>query len=244
MFTPRLAAASLSGRSDATWALAVSEYIGAAFMGGIALDGPTRNAARQMVERDRNEFLPPDPIGFIDEQLSRLDDHDILAGFNVRAVDPVAIHRAAEICVSHGALIEINAHCRQEEMCAVGAGESLLHDSDRLCEQVQRASLSGACVSVKVRAEVPGIDLVTLSTAIVEAGGTIIHVDAMDSPDIVGDIAQSVDAFVIGNNGVRDVASARQYLDRGADAVSVGRASDDPETLATIQRAAMQEVSR
>jgi len=52
--------------------------------------------------------------------------------------------------------LEINAHCRQEELCAVvGCGETLLRDSDRLAEYVDRAAETGVTVGVKVRAEVP-----------------------------------------------------------------------------------------
>jgi len=70
-FEPRVALASLSGQSDADWARAVSEHVGAAILGGIALDGPTREAARELVDRDRVEFLPPDPLTFLDDQLGR-----------------------------------------------------------------------------------------------------------------------------------------------------------------------------
>jgi tRNA-dihydrouridine synthase len=43
---------------------------------------------------------------------------------------------------------------------------------------------------------------------------------------------------VVANNGVRDRATTREYLAYGADAVSVGRASDDPSVLAAVRRAA------
>jgi hypothetical protein len=53
MFEPRVALASLSGEADAAWATQAAEHAGAAFLGGIALDEPTREAARLLVERDR-----------------------------------------------------------------------------------------------------------------------------------------------------------------------------------------------
>ena len=65
----RLAVASLSGQSDADWARAAAPYVGGAFLGGIALDDPTRAAARHLIARDRDEFLPPDPVAFVDDQL-------------------------------------------------------------------------------------------------------------------------------------------------------------------------------
>jgi TIM-barrel protein len=233
----RLAAASLSGQSDAAWARTAAEYVDLAFLGGIALDGPTRAAARRMVDRDRDEFLPADPVAFIDDQLAALADAPVQPGFNVRATELEPLCEAAVTCREHGAILEINAHCRQAEMCAAGAGETLLHDTDRLREQVRAASETGATVSVKVRAEIEGVDLAGIARLIERAGADAIHVDAMDSESVVSDVAGAADPFVIANNGVRDAATAREYFTYGADAVSVGRPSDDPRVLARVHEA-------
>ena len=231
MFEPPLALASLSGESDADWALAAADHAGAAFLGGIALDEPAREAARKLVARDREEFLPPDPLAFIDEQLAVVADADatIRPGFNVRSTTAAPIREAAAICADHDAIIEINAHCRQDELCAVGCGESLLADSERLAEYVAVAAETGSTVSVKVRAEVDDVDLVAVAEEIEAAGGDAIHIDAMDSETVVGDVADATDLFVLANNEVRDADSVREYLAYGADAVSVGRPSRDPD---------------
>ena len=231
MFEPRLALSSLSGEADADWALAAADHAGAAFLGGIALDEPAREAARQLVARDREEFLPPDPLAFIDAQLAAVADAEaaIRPGINVRSTTAAPIRKAAAICAKYDAIIEINAHCRQDELCAVGCGESLLADGDRLTEYVAVAAETGAAVSVKIRAEVDGVDLVAVAEQIEAAGADSIHIDAMDSEPIVGDVAAATDLFVIANNEVRDAASVREYLAYGADAVSVGRPSRDPD---------------
>lgn len=234
MFEPRLALASLSGRSDAAWARRASEHAGAALLGGIALDEPSREAARELVARDREEFLPPDPLAFVDDQLAALSEAPIRPGFNLRASTPAPISEAATICRAHDAICEINAHCRQDELCTVGCGETLLRDTDRLREYVRAAAAEGATVSVKVRAEVEGVDLAETARAVERAGADAIHVDAMDSEGVIRDVADAADLFVIANNGVRDAASVREYLAYGADAVSVGRPSDDPRVLARV----------
>ncbi|WP_336003061.1 tRNA-dihydrouridine synthase [Halorientalis halophila] len=236
-FRPRVALASLSGEADADWARAGSEYAGAAFLGGIALDEPTREAARELVDRDRTEFLPADPVGFVDEQLAALADSPVQAGFNVRTTELEPLHEVGAVCRDRGAILEINAHCRQDEMCAAGAGEVLLRDADRLSELVAAAAETGATVSVKVRAEVPGVDLPAVARRIESAGGDAIHVDAMDSEPVVGDVAAAADLFVIANNEVRDERSVREYLEYGADAVSVGRPSDEPAVLDRVRDA-------
>lgn len=238
MFAPRVAAASLSGESDADWAEAATPFVGCAFLGGIALDEATRAAAREMVDREREEFLPPDPVAFVDRQLAVLSDADVLPGFNVRSATVDPIREVAAVCADRGAVVEVNAHCRQEEMCAAGAGETLLRDGDRLCEQVTAAAETGSTVSVKVRTEVDGVDLPNLSGRLVDAGADILHVDAMDSEPVVGEVVETASgAFVIANNEVRDRESVREYLAYGADAVSVGRPSDDPVVLRRVREA-------
>ncbi|MFB6109366.1 MAG: tRNA-dihydrouridine synthase [Halodesulfurarchaeum sp.] len=238
MFSPRVALASLSGQSDADWALAGSEWAGAAFLGGLALDDPTRTAARQMVSRrDRSEFLPEDPFRFIRRELTAVTGADLTPGFNVRAVDLESLGRAAAICADHDAIVEINAHCRQPEMTARGAGQALLEAPETLRQQIETAAGTGAPVSVKVRAEVPGVDLPTVSERAGAAGADIIHVDAMDSESVIAEVVDHTDTFVLANNEVRDRESVQEYLSYGADAVSVARPSTDPAVLRRVHRA-------
>ncbi|WP_313690779.1 tRNA-dihydrouridine synthase [Halorarum halobium] len=238
-FDPPVALASLSGESVHEWAERGAEYAGAAFLGGIAIDEESREAARAMVaDRDRTEFLPADPLAWIDRQLSALADADVRPAVNVRSATVPPVRAAAEACVAHGAILEINAHCRQAELCAAGCGETLLRDADRLAEYVRAASEAGATVSVKVRAEVAGVELRETAAAVEAAGADCLHVDAMDSEGVVASVVEAVpDLFVVANNGVRDARTVREYLTYGADAVSVGRPSDDPRVLRRVHDA-------
>lgn len=242
MFAPRLALASLSGEADAEWARAGSEWAGCAFLGGISLDEPTRRAARALVARDRCEFLPEDPIAFLEDELGSLADVPIRPAINVRTTSVAPLRAAARVAARHDAILEINAHCRQSEMCAVGGGETLLRDTDRLCEYVSTASDAGVAVSVKGRAEVPGVDLAALGPELAHAGADCFHIDAMDSEPIVNEVNAACDLFLIANNGVRGRTTVQEYLDYGADAVSVGRPSDDPRVLRRVVRALPDEV--
>ncbi len=237
MFTPPLALASLSGEADADWARSGADDAGAAFLGGIAIDDDARAAARELVARDRTEFLPPDPFQFIDRQLAALDDVPIQPAFNVRSSTPEPVVEAARICRDRDAFLELNAHCRQDELCAVGCGETLLGDGDRLANYVEQAADTGVTVGVKVRAEVPGVELSTLVQTIETAGASFVHVDAMDTESVIADIVDATDLFVIANNGVRDDDTVREYVEYGADAVSVGRPSDNPIVLRRVREA-------
>ncbi|GGN15035.1 tRNA-dihydrouridine synthase [Halarchaeum nitratireducens] len=237
-FRPQVALASLSGEADAEWARDASGEAGLAFLGGIAVDDPTRAAAERMVaDRNREEFLPDDPVAFVADELERLADAPIDAGVNVRATTPEAIRPVARVCAARDALLEVNAHCRQSEMCAAGAGETLLADTDRLCDIVAAASDEGATTSVKVRAAVSGVDLPALAGALDEAGATVLHVDAMDAEGVVASVRAAFDGVLIANNGVRDRETVREYLAYGADAVSIGRPSDDSMVRARVRNA-------
>ena len=236
MFDPRVAAASLSGAADAVWAHRAAPYVGCAFLGGVSLDDPTREAARALVARDRSEFLPADPVAFVESQLEAVADCPIRPAVNVRTTTLAPLRDAARACAEHDAAVEVNAHCRQAEMCDAGAGETLLRDTDRLCEQVAAAS-EFATTSVKVRAEVAGVELPELAVTLEDAGAEWLHVDAMDSESVIRDVREACDLFLVANNGVRDRETATEYLAYGADAVSVGRPSDDPVVLRRVREA-------
>ncbi|CQR53565.1 MULTISPECIES: tRNA-dihydrouridine synthase [Haloferax] len=241
MFDPRVAVASLSGESDAAWADAAAPHVGAAFLGGVALDEPSQAAARDLVARGRSEFLADDPVAFVADQLDSLagfDGEDRFVAVNVRATSPVPVRAVAAVCADRGAGVEINAHCRQDELRAVGCGETLLRDGDRLADYVAAAAESNAPVGAKVRAEIDGVDLPSLAAALADAGADWLHVDAMDSEAVIADVAAAApDLFLVANNGVRDRATATEYLDYGADAVSVGRPSDNPTVLRRVRTA-------
>lgn len=240
----RLGLASLSGEADAAWARDGAEYADVAFLGGIALDEPAREAARELVARDRNEFLPPEPLAFVDEQLAALEDAPLLPGINVRSTTVGPVREAAAIAADRDAVLEINAHCRQPELCSVGCGEALLADADRLCAHVAAAAETGATTCVKVRAEVPDVDLARTAGRVEAAGAEAIHVDAMDTESVVRDVIDATDLFVIANNEVRGRESVAEYLDYGADAVSVGRPSTDPAVLHRVRTAVEEWIER
>jgi tRNA-dihydrouridine synthase len=62
----------------------------------------------------------------------------------------------------------------------------------------------------------------------------------MVSEAVIAEVVDATELFVIANNGVRGRETVREYLAHGADAVSVGRASDRPDVLARV-RAATRE---
>ena len=236
---PPLVLASLSGQSDAHWARNGLPYADAAVLGGIAIDERSRAAARELRDRDRTEFLPPDPFMFVADQLGRLEDAPLKAGINVRSATVEPIAEVARVCARGGAFLEINAHCRQPELRAVGCGEVLLADTDRLVRYVEtaREAATDLVVGVKVRAGVAGVDLPRTCRALARAGAAYVHIDTMDAERVVADVADGCGLSIVANNGVRDGETVREYLAYGADAVSVGRPSTDARVLERVARA-------
>jgi putative methanogenesis marker domain 9 len=137
------------------------------------------------------------------------------------------------------AILELNAHCRQPEMEAIGAGQCLTRDLTKLGEWIQEIKQTDAPLSVKVRAGV--VDNVELAKVIDRAGADAIHIDTMDSgPMLVKKIRDATTLKIIANNSVVDYSSAHKMFSMGADYVSVARAAmvDDvalQEILAEVQ---------
>ena len=233
---PFLVAASLSGRGDAAWARAAAPFVDAAILGGLALDDATRTAAVDLVARGREEFLPEDPIAWIDDQLRGVADAPLRSGVNVRSTTPAQVHEAAAVCARYDAVCEVNAHCRQPELRAAGCGETLLAEPVRLASLVGAAADTGATTSVKIRAGVSGVDLTAVADRVADAGADWLHIDAMDSEPVVATI-DTEGLTIVANNGVRGRQTVAEYAHYGADAVSVGRPSTDPSGLARVATA-------
>lgn len=214
-----LALASESGVTDARYVQRRREWLDAAFIGGIHADDATRQAARRMIERGREEFTYDSAAEWVRTQFEGLEG--VVPGVNVRSSSLDGLLEVAEVVREFGGVLEVNAHCRQPEMIEAGCGHALLRDPGRLERWVAGLKDLGVIVSVKTRAEV--VDDVAVARAVERGGGDVLHVDCMDSPEAVEWIAEETDLFVIANNGVRRWSDARDYLERGADMVSVAR---------------------
>lgn len=203
-------------------------------IGGYNVDAPTIAAGHQIVQRGRREFDVPqgEIMGHIDRQ-TQIIRHDNswrgMISVNVRSTTPEPV---IEISKFKGVdVVEINAHCRQVEITDLGCGQALLRDSDRLHKFTQEVvKRADSKVSVKIRANVPGVDDISVAQAVENAGADFIHVDAMKPGydtadyDIITSIKENTDIFLIGNNSIRDVESAHEMLFAGADGISMARA--------------------
>lgn len=219
-----IAVASMAGITDSKFASGFANA-GLFILGGYNLDKPTNEAARKEIERGRAEFVSDDPLEFLKSELIAAKGYTTIA-VNVRAASIGPFLEAAGIIKEHGAILELNAHCRQPEMVELGSGEALLKDIPRLCEYIKEIKKTGVMLSVKTRANV--VNDVELAKAIEKAGADIIHIDAMHPQGVdigvIKRIRNSTNLFIIGNNSITDFESAKEMFCHGADMVSVARA--------------------
>lgn len=219
-----IAVASMAGITDSKFASRFKNA-GLVILGGYNIDKPTNEAARKELERGRTEFVSDKPMEFIKSELQATKGYTTIA-VNVRAASLEPFVEAANLAKDFGAILEINAHCRQPEMVELGAGEALLKDIPRLTEYISEIKKTGVVLSVKTRANV--VNDVELAKAIEKAGADIIHIDAMHPEGldvgVIKRIRNNTNLFIIANNSITDFESAKEMFSRGADMVSVARA--------------------
>lgn len=202
-------------------------------IGGYNVDPPTIKAGRRIIQRGRTEFnfSSKEILPHIRQQTEIIKDSTWKGtiAVNIRAVTPAPIIEISKL--EKVDVVEINAHCRQPEIMELGCGQSMLENPVNLNEFTREVvKKAHSKVSVKIRGNVPGVDDLTVAKQVEDAGADFLHVDAMkpgyDSADydLITTIKNHTDIFLIGNNSIRDVASARDMLAAGAEGISMARA--------------------
>ena len=202
-----------------------------ATLGGYSLDSPTINASKKIIERGRKEFdFPLDEIfthieneaNFIKSVLSA-----VKVSANVRATTPQPIIDVGNI--ESLDIVEINCHCRQKEIVDIGCGQEMLHREDLGDFISQIVDNVDSEVSVKIRANVEGVDTVEIATLIEDAGADYLHVDAMKKGvfeadwKLLSEICGNVNLKVIGNNSVNSKENLQKMIGTGVDGFSIAR---------------------
>ena len=217
-----LVLASVAGVTNSSFA--ISRSVGLAILGGYNIDAATISAAKEMVRKGRSEFAYDDPMLVIKNELGVMNSTSIKAGINARSTTLGPQLDLADLTHEKGGLLELNAHCRQPEMEAIGAGQCLIRDFNKLGEWIREIKQTDIVLSVKVRAGV--VADVELAKIIDRAGADAIHIDIMDSgPVLIKKIRDETSLKIIANNSIVDYRSAHKMFLMGADFVSVARAA-------------------
>lgn len=202
-----------------------------ATLGGYSLDSPTINASKKIIERGRKEF-----DFSLDEIFTHIENEAnfiksvhsaVKVSANVRATTPQPIIDAGNI--ESLDIVEINCHCRQKEIVDIGCGQEMLHREDLGDFISQIVDNVDSEVSVKIRANVEGVDTVEIATLIEDAGADYLHVDAMKKGvfeadwKLLSEICGNVNLKVIGNNSVNSKENLQKMIGTGVDGFSIAR---------------------
>lgn len=228
----------MAGITDGKFALKLIPYgFDTVTIGGYNVDGPTIAAGKKILERGRNEFniLEEKLIPTIQNEVNQIKDTypEVQVSANLRSTTPEAI-----INISNNIrkldIIEINCHCRQEELLKIGCGQSKLHNLKKLNEFIQEIVKNKSTkqkISVKIRANVENLDTVKIAKTIEKSGADYLHIDAMKPGkahadlEIIKKIANENKIFIIGNNSIVDIESGKKMIAAGASGISIGRAA-------------------
>lgn len=203
-----------------------------ATLGGYSLDAETIEASEKIIKRGRNEFhfLQDEIIGHIKKEVNLIKKQhpDVKVSVNVRSTTPQPIIEVSKI--DNLDIVEINCHCRQEEILAIGCGQNMLKRGD-LTDYIKDVVDNASCeVSVKIRANVEGSDTLKIAKLIENAGADYLHIDAMKAGifdadyDLLTEICSNTNIKVIGNNSIDSEQKIEKMLKTGVYGFSIARA--------------------
>lgn len=228
----------MAGITDGKFALKLIPHgFDTVSIGGYNVDGPTIAAGKKILERGRKEFLilEENLIPTIQNEVNLIKDKypEVQVSANLRSTTPEPIINIINN-IENLDIIEINCHCRQEELLKIGCGQQKLHDLKKLKEFIKRIVSKKAKkqkISVKIRANVENLDTLRIAKTIEEAGADYLHIDAMKPGkahadlEIIEKIARETKIFIIGNNSIIDIESGKKMIASGASGISIGRAA-------------------
>ena len=202
-----------------------------ATLGGYSLDEPTIEASRKIINRGRKEFDFPLDVIFdhIENEVASIKKvhSNVKVSANVRATTPQPIIEVGNI--ENLDIVEINCHCRQDEILAIGCGQNMLNRPDladfisQIVEEVKSE------VSVKIRANVDGTDTFKIAGLIEDAGADYLHIDAMKKGvfdadwELLEKICSDTNIKVIGNNSVNSEENVKKMISTGVYGFSIAR---------------------
>ena len=195
-------------------------------------DNESIDACEKIIKRGRKEFNYPkeEVYSIIENEVNTIkDSFDVTVSANLRGTTPDPLIEISKI--PNLDIIEINCHCRQEELVAVGCGQSMLLRPDLEDYIKEVVKKSDSKVSMKMRANVEGVDNLEIAKLAEDCGVDYLHIDAMklgvrDADfDLIQKISNETNIFIIGNNSINSISQAEKMLNAGANGISIARAA-------------------
>ncbi|MCS7121716.1 MAG: hydrolase [Archaeoglobaceae archaeon] len=219
-FENRLVLSAMAGINDAEFCNKQAASL--VILGGFNADRKAIEAAKAVSARGRKEFIFEDPVEGIENEIKKVKKKFAI---NVRSATFEGYIACAELASDYKGILEINAHCRQPEFKAIGCGEALLFDQEKLIKIIEKVS-EVTTTSVKIRGGLK-LDYKSLCSKIFLAGARIVHIDAMVPEggfdlNLISEVSKL--GNVVGNNSFVDIKSGEEYIKAGAKMVSAARA--------------------
>lgn len=223
----------MAGITDAEFAMKLIPYgFDTVIIGGYNTDNESIDACERIIARGRKEFnYPKEEIySVIENEVNTIkDSFDVSVSANLRGTTPDPLIEISKIKSLD--IIEINCHCRQEELVEAGCGQAMLlrPDLEDYIKEVVKKSKSK--VSMKMRANVEGVDNLGIAKLAEECGIDYLHIDAMKRGvrdadfDLIKQISDNTNIFIIGNNSINSISQAEKMLNAGANGISIARAA-------------------
>lgn len=235
-FKNPVAVASMAGITDSSFFESCKDA-GLYLLGGYSLDAATMAASGEIAKRGRKEFITDKPLELIERELKQVSGQGVAIGINVRSATPEPLLAAAELAKKYGAILELNAHCRQEEMAGIGVGEIMLKDRISLSKTVSELKKTGVVLSLKMRAGI--VDEVPLLRLLEKAGLDLVHIDTMGSRgpnvNVIKKIRDSTGLYIVGNNSINSYEAAQAAYSAGCDMISLARpVMENPKIIKSL----------
>ena len=236
-FNPPIIQSAISGIADKQFCQNQLNYnAGMVTLGGFSIDSTNIHATKKIVERGRDEFLFPQEKIKLEKWvkqnliLQKKNSQQKIAA-NVRLVE---LDETSKIWLSTlnnlVDYIELNAHCRQNEILDQGGGQNLIKRLDSLEELIK--SIQDIIEPEKLGIKVRGLsirDKKELLFLLESCNIAYIHVDAMiqgksrSDLQLIEELVKMTDIPIIGNNSVKKVEDVLKLLEIGAVAASLAR---------------------
>jgi len=229
-----IALSAMAGITDGAFAKQNAEKSGLVVLGAFNLDEESQKAGLEAASRGRTEFTADefggDVFARIEQEINFVQKEmpETVVAVSVRsaAIDPLL--KAAALLKEKNAIMELDIHCRQPEFTERGMGQSLLKETEKLAEIIQKIKGTGVVLSVKFRTNV--VNPATAAEFFDAVGADILHADAMIEKggadfEAITKIRNATRKIVIANNSVDEFDAALEFFTCGADMVSVARAA-------------------
>jgi TIM-barrel protein len=202
-------------------------------IGGYSIGKEMIKAAVESTLRGRTEFptQPGEEAEYIAHELDKLPSvtNTIV---NVRVNNPEetsSFVKEFSERISAFPIIEVNAHCRQQEFLEKGGGQSLIHRPEILSRIISIFKSKDFILSLKIRGNT--VDPRSFSKLSNTWGLDYLHIDSYQNGvegtdlSLLTSYIKCNQSEVIGNNSVVDQRSAKAILETGASYFSVARAA-------------------